>query len=109
MDDQQRRAKTRLSYSAHVLIRSENGELVKGIARDISLDALYVSCTPAFEVDERVNLEIILIGNQTELNIKVPAKVNRIDQDGTAMNFYAPLEWWPIFSHFPLHKLENNK
>lgn len=109
MDDQKRRSKTRLSYSAHVLIRSENGELVKGIARDISLDALYVSCTPAFEVDESVNLEIILIGNQTELKIKVPAKVKRIDNDGTAMNFYTPLEWWPIFSHFPLHRLGSEK
>ncbi len=109
MDEEKRRSKTRLSYSAHVLIRSEKGELVKGIARDISLDALYVSCIPAFEVDERVNLEIILIGNQTELNIKVPAKVSRIDEDGTAMNFYSPLEWWPIFSHFPLHKLDSDR
>lgn len=103
--DEQKRAKTRLSYSAHVLIRSENGELIKGVARDISLDAIYVNCAPAFEGGEKVNLEIILIGKQSELIIKAPAKVNRTDKNGIALNFYNPLEWWPVFSHFPLHKL----
>ena len=54
---------------------------------------------------DEVSLEIVLLGNESELIIKVAARVERTDHDGVALSFHKPLEWWPIFSQFPFHQV----
>jgi len=105
MDDH-KRIRTRISYSAHALVKSSVKGVTKGMVRDISIDAIYLLCKPIFTLQEKVNVEIFLIGKESELIIRVPARVTRKDQDGIALCFNNPLEWWPIFSHFPLHKIQ---
>lgn len=101
----QKRIRTRSSYTAHTLLKSYDKGIIKAVARDVSIDSIYLTCDPVFEPDELVNVEIILLGSDSELNIKMPAKVIRKDADGIALSFFKPLEWWPVFSLFPLHQL----
>ena len=58
------------------------------------------------DVNDEVSLEIVLLGEESELIIKVAAQVKRKDDDGIAFCFHKPLEWWPIFSQFPFHQVE---
>ncbi len=101
----QRRSKTRTSYSAHVLITSSTGNTLKGLIRDIAIDSIYIHIEPAFEINEPINVEIILLGMGSQLSIKMIAKVERIDSTGIALLFRDPLEWWPIFTYFSSHNL----
>jgi PilZ domain len=101
------RTRTRVNYSAHALIKSAERGTIGGTVRDIAIDTLYLYILPAFAIDERVNLEIILLGDDSQLTIKVPAIVIRKDPDGIALRFTKPLEWWPIFTFFPLHRLDD--
>ena len=100
------RSRTRINYSAHALIKSGTKGVTKGIVRDVSIDAIYLSCQSRLVVNDQVSLEIVLLGNESELIIKVLARVERIDQDGIALCFHQPLEWWPVFSQFPFHQVE---
>lgn len=102
------RARTRVKYSAHVLAKTNDRETLKGTVRDIALDTIYLYIVPAFAVGEEVNLEIVLLGADSQLRIKVAANVIRKDHDGIALRFTQPLEWWPIFTFFPLHSLDDD-
>jgi hypothetical protein len=102
---EQRRIKTRINYSAHALVSSSTGEMIKGIIRDVGTESIYLDIEPIFELDEPVNVEIILLGVNSQLTIKMPARVVRKDQNGVAMRFFTPLEWLPVFSYFPSFKL----
>lgn len=105
---EQRRVKTRINYSAHALVSSSTGEMIKGIIRDVGTESIYLDIDPIFELDEPVNVEIILLGVNSQLTIKMPARVVRKDQNGVAMRFFTPLEWLPIFSYFPSFKLDGD-
>ncbi|MEE4166568.1 MAG: hypothetical protein V2I35_11265 [Desulfocapsaceae bacterium] len=100
------RLRTRVSYSAHALIKSGTKGISKGIVRDVSIDAIYLVCQSKLDVGDEVRLEIILLGNESELIIKTAARVERTDHDGIALCFHKPLEWWPVFSQFPFHQVE---
>ena len=100
------RTKTRINYSAHALVKSGQKGIIKGTIRDIALESLYLYITPLFEIDEKVNVEIVLLGTDSQLSIKVPARVVRKDEKGIALSFLSPLEWWPVFTFFPLHRLD---
>ena len=102
------RSRTRVKYSAHVLAKTKTREPLKGTVRDIALDTIYLYIVPAFAVNEEVSLEIILLGEESQLSIKVPANVIRKDHEGIALRFTKPLEWWPIFTFFPLHSLDDD-
>jgi len=99
------RSRTRINYSAHALIKSGAKGISKGIVRDVSIDAIYLVCQSRLDVGDEVSLEIVLLGNESELIIKVAARVERTDHDGVALSFHKPLEWWPIFSQFPFHQV----
>ncbi len=103
------RSRTRVNYSTHALVRSSTRGVIEGTIRDIAIDTLYLYILPAFALDEEVKLEIVLQGTGSKLLIKVAAKVIRKDSDGVALRFLSPLEWWPIFTFFPLHNLNNTK
>ena len=105
-DKQSGRSRTRVKFAAHALVRSGNKGLVKGVVRDISIDSIYLLCNSPFELGNEVKVEIVLIGNASELIVKVAAKVNRIDEKGIALKFQKPLEWWPIFSQLTIHQLK---
>ncbi len=105
---EQRRVKTRISYSAHALVSSSTGETIKGIIRDVGPESIYLDIDPVFELDEPVYVEIILLGANSQLTIKMPVRVVRKDQNGVAMRFFTPLEWLPIFSYFPSFKLNGD-
>ena len=102
------RTRTRVKYSAHVLAKTRDRDALKGTVRDIALDTIYLYIVPAFAVDEEVSLEIVLLGADSQLSIKVKANVIRKDHDGIALRFTKPLEWWPIFTFFPLHSLDDD-
>ncbi len=100
------RSRARISYSAHAFIKSGKKGVSKGIVRDVSIESIYLTCQSRLEVNDEVSLEIVLLGNESELIIKVAARVKRKDQDGIAFCFHKPLEWWPVFSQFPFHQVE---
>ncbi len=75
------------------------------MVHDISLNAIYILTDPVFQINDQVKIKIILRGKDSELNIKVPAKVVRIDKNGIALKFYNPLEWWPLFALFPMYDM----
>ena len=104
-----KRTRARIQYSAHALVKSSTKGVIKGVVRDISIDSIYLLCKPTLKLEDKVNLEIFLIGKDSELIIRIPARVKRKDQGGIAFCFINPLEWWPIFSQFPLHKLESQE
>mgnify|MGYP000361166825 CR=1 FL=1 len=99
------RSRTRINYSAHAFIKSGKKGISKGIVRDVSIDAIYLICQSQLSVGDEVSLEIVLLGNESELIIKVAARVERTDHDGVALSFHKPLEWWPVFSQFPFHQV----
>ncbi len=100
------RLRARISYSAHALIKSGTKGISKGVVRDVSIDSIYLECQSRLNVNDEVSLEIILLGNESELIIKTAARVARTDHDGIALCFHKPLEWWPVFSQFPFHQVE---
>ncbi len=102
-----KRTMTRADYSADAVVKSGKRGAVRGRLRDIAIDAMYLYINPIFDIDEQVKVEIILFGADSQLIINVPAVVARKDQNGLAMRFLNPLEWWPIFSCFPLHSLDS--
>ncbi|MBU0946780.1 MAG: DUF4388 domain-containing protein [Proteobacteria bacterium] len=103
---EQRRVQKRINYLAHALVSSGTGETIKGLIRDISPESIYLYIDPIFELDSPVNIEIILLGANSQLTVKMPARVARKDQHGVAMIFFTPLEWWPIFTYFPSYNLD---
>lgn len=105
--EEQRRTRTRINYLAHALVNSGTGKTTKGIIRDVSTDSIYLYIDPIFELEKPVNVEIILLGANSQLTVKMPAKVVRKDQNGVAMHFFSPLEWWPIFTYFSSHNLDS--
>jgi hypothetical protein len=106
--DSDRRSLTRVEYTAHAIVKStKTKKSLKAIVRDVSLDSIYVYCKPSLTINERVLIEIVLLGKESELSIKAPAKVKRIDPKGIAFTFFKSLEWWPVFTYFPLAKLED--
>ena len=100
------RSRTRIQYSAHALIKSGSKGVSKGVVRDVSMDSIYLLCQSRLVVGDEVSLEIVLLGKESELIIKVAARVTRIDETGVALSFHQPLEWWPVFSQFPFHQVE---
>lgn len=103
------RVRTRIRYSAHALIKSGTKGISKGVVRDVSIDSIYLECQSRLNVNDEVSLEIILLGNESELIIKTAARVARTDHDGIALRFHKPLEWWPVFSQFPFHQVEQER
>ncbi len=107
MEDKNR-SRARISYSAHALVKSADKGTIGGRVRDIALETIYLYILPVFVIDEIVNLKIILLGTDSQLTIKVAAKVIRKDENGVALRFIKPLEWWPLFTFFPLQNLDND-
>lgn len=106
--DEQRREKTRSPYLADAIVKSGKIGALKGRMRDISIDSVYLHINPVFDIDDNVKVEIILFGAASQLIINAQATVVRQDKDGVAMRFQSPLEWWPLFSLFPLQSLDRN-
>ncbi len=102
------RSRTRVSYSAHALVKSADKGTIGGTVRDIAIETIYLYMLPVFAIDEIVNLKIILLGADSQLTIKVVAKAIRKDENGVAFRFAKPLEWWPLFTFFPLQSLDND-
>ena len=103
------RARPRVNYSAHALVKSSTKEMIRGKLCDIATDSLYLQIEPIFEIDEKVKVEIIVLAADSELSIEVSAKVVRKDENGIALHFISHLEWWPIFALFPNYSLNNDK
>lgn len=100
------RSRVRLEYSAEAVVHSARKGTLQGVVRDIGMESVYIYFEPIFDIDEDVELQITLRGKDSELCIKASGKVVRVDQDGTALRFLSPLEWWPVFSLFPFHQLD---
>lgn len=103
------RGRTRIDYSAHALIKSTTRKMTAdGEVRDISMNSAYLFMDSVFDINEQVDLRIILFGQDSRLTVELSATVARIDDDGIALTFLSPLEWWPIFTLFPFHKLDRD-
>ncbi len=105
--EEHRRDRTRTNYSADALVKSAKRRAIKGRLRDIAINSLYLYIIPIFEIDDHAKVEIILFSADSQLIMNVPAVVVRKDQNGIAMRFLNPFEWWPIFSLFPLQSLDS--
>ena len=105
--EEHRRDRTRTNYSAKVVVKSGKVGAIKGRIRDISINSFYSYIIPIFEIDDHAKVEIILFSADSQLIMNVPAVVVRKDQNGIAMRFLNPLEWWPIFTFFPLQSLDS--
>lgn len=104
--EEDNRARTRVNYSAHALVKSSTKETVRGKLCDIATDSLYLQIEPIFEIDEEAKVEIIVLGADSELSIEVSAKVVRKDENGIAFHFISQLKWWPIFALYPIYSLK---
>ncbi len=75
-----------------------------GILRDMSLTGLFMelddrSKTP--DISDRCEVEIALQGEHSQLTIDgVKGEVIRCDEDGVAVHFAAPMEWFAVVSGF---------
>lgn len=78
------------NYSAHAMVKSGKIGAIKGMVREIAIDALYLHIKPIFEIDDHVKVEIILLGAGSQLIINVPAIVTRQDKKGVAMRLSLP-------------------
>lgn len=104
--DKSQRVRARSNYCAHAILRSNTRGIMKAVLRDVSIQSVYLLCNPVFNIDEKLNIEIVLLGRDSELTIKASARVTRKDSDGIAATFNKPLEWWPMFSLFPVYQLK---
>ncbi|WP_028583443.1 hypothetical protein [Desulfogranum mediterraneum] len=104
--DEQRRSRARIEYLAEVTIRSALKGAVVGTVRDIGQESMYAYVEPFFEPEEEVAATINLYGRGSRLSIQATALVIRVDQDGLALRFSCPLEWWPVFSFFSAYQLD---
>ncbi len=104
----QNRKRVRIDYSAQATIRSSQKGAIHGLVRDIGLESIYVQADPLFDLDEIVEVDITLYGYDSQLTIKANASVIRHDEDGIALRFTSPLEWWPLFSLFPNQQIETD-
>ncbi len=100
----ERRNRVRVEYAAQAKICSAAKGTLQGTIRDIGLESVYVYTDPFLDFGEKVEIEIILFGNASKLCITAEGSVTRIDQDGIALRFTNPLEWWPVFTVFPLNQ-----
>ena len=75
-----------------------------GILRDMSLTGLFMRLddpTRAPEIDSECEIVITLQGKHSKLTIdRLMGKVIREDEDGVAVHFDAPMEWFPVVSSF---------
>ncbi len=105
--DNDKRILTRVEYSAHAIVRTTKiKKTIKAFVRDVSLESMYLYCDVKPVIGEIVHSEITLLGTDSELIIKVSGTVKRSDAQGVVISFFKPLEWWPIFTYFPLKKLD---
>lgn len=99
------RTRCRTRFSAVATASSDRKEKSTGELRDISLETMYMHADKVFDPGSEVNIKIVLRGVESVLSIDVPATVIRKDAEGFAARFHRPLEWWPIFSLFPLYDM----
>ena len=102
------RKKARIKYSTQAMVRSAGKGSVGGIIRDIGMESLYINLEPIFEMNEMVEIEITLYGQDSLMSIRANGSVIRTDQNGAAFGFTSPLEWWPVFSLFPMHGIDDD-
>lgn len=106
MNDEQR-DRERIPFVAHVLVKGKRNNLaMMGRLRDVAINSIYLKTDPSFAINEPVEINIVMPGASSSLNVKVPAVAVRKDVDGMAFRFDTPLEWWPLFAMFRAHTLE---
>lgn len=105
----EQRTRARLSYTADVVVESKERGTLHGIVRDVGMESIYVYMDPFFEPGDKVQLNIIIDGAESRLSIAAAATVVRVDNDGMALKFAKPIEWWPVFSLFPFHQLSGGQ
>ncbi|WP_028578863.1 PilZ domain-containing protein [Desulfogranum japonicum] len=100
----EKRNRVRVDYSAQAKVSSATKGKLQGMIRDIGLESVYVYVDPFLDFGEMVDIEVTLFGKSSKLSITAKGTVARIDQDGVAFRFVSPLEWWPVFTVFPLYQ-----
>ena len=100
------RERMRLSHNALVEVYSSGQRLVSGYLRDISQEGLYLFANDRLNGDavrnEPVAVRLTMQHGQSKLSVDVKAVTVRIDALGLAVRFTHPLQWWPVFSLFPV-------
>ncbi len=103
------RHRLRLEYTADAVVESDHRGSLCGTVRDVGMDSIYIYMDLFFELEEEVRLHITIYGKESRLSITANAVVVRVDQDGLALQFTKPLEWWPIFSFYPFRQLADEE
>jgi len=93
--DKQRRKSFRMPFvSEAVCFMHDSDIIIKGIIRDISISALYVTTDDFHDVTGGCNLQLIMEGTHSRIDVtNLSGKVVRSDQNGLAIAFDHPLEW----------------
>lgn len=99
------RTRLRLKRKAEVEVRSEDGRVLEGRLRDISLDSMYMYIDGIVSdfilMDEPVEVTLYLSREGCRLTITVNGAIVRTDRNGIAIKFDYHLKWWPIFTLLP--------
>ena len=75
----------------------EDGREFCGTIRDISMKSIYISVESAHEMDGTCDIQIVLEGSHSELEINnLTGEIIRTDDDGVAIRFDKQLEWFAI-------------
>lgn len=94
-----RRQTPRIAFSTGALVRPRTKDAVFGKVRDVARDSIYLYTEYLPDEAEDADIDIVLVGTDSQLAIKTPAVVVRKDQLGVAFRFRKPLEWWPVFEY----------
>ena len=102
------RKRSRLNYSATVLVETVDKRCVTGTMRDIGLHSLYLF-TEAGNDDfiisgEPVRVKVTMSRGSSNLTIELDGHIGRMDDEGFVIKFSHTLKWWPVFTMFPMFK-----
>ena len=97
-NSEERRSSARLPFTPRAYCElKENGREFCGTIRDISMRSLYLSVDNQFEPSGDCDIQIVLEGSHSELEINnLTGKIVRTDQNGVAIRFDKQLEWFAI-------------
>ncbi len=90
----------RINFASSALVRTKSKEAMIGNIRDVASNSLYLCMDPVYEMGEQVDLDIVVVGKDSQLTMKTSAVTVRKDDQGVAFRFHDTLEWWPILPFF---------
>ena len=80
-----RREFTRVRIQLDAEISADDKASINGVAKDLSLNGVYIPCTGTLPIDTECSIGLFLDGR--DIRLEVTGKVTRQDEDGMAIEF----------------------